>query len=41
MKNTLRQVFHSPKFVVGFGIFVFILLIMPIISRGFPGLNMG
>ena len=28
MKNTLRQIFHSPKFVVGFGIFVFILLIM-------------
>ena len=27
MKNTLRQVFHSPKFVVGFGIFVFILLV--------------
>lgn len=26
MKNTLRQVFHSGKFIVGFGIFMFILL---------------
>ena len=31
MKNTLRQIFHSPKFVVGFGIFVFILLILSLI----------
>lgn len=26
MKNTLRQVFHSPKFVIGFSIFAIILL---------------
>jgi peptide/nickel transport system permease protein len=26
MKNTLKQVFHSPKFVVGFSIFMFIVL---------------
>ena len=37
MKNTLRQVFHSPKFVVGFGIFVFILLIMLIYPMFNPG----
>ena len=39
MKNTLRQVFHSPKFVVGFGIFVFILLVMliyPVFNPGNP-----
>lgn len=39
MKNTIRQVFHSPKFVVGFTIFSFILLtliIYPIISPGNP-----
>ena len=39
MKNTLRQVFHSPKFVVGFVIFVFILLTMffyPLINPGDP-----
>ncbi len=39
MKNTLRQVFHSPKFVVGFSIFVVILLIMliyPLINPGNP-----
>jgi peptide/nickel transport system permease protein len=28
MKNTLRQIFHSPKFVVGFSIFMVILLTM-------------
>ena len=28
MKHTLRQVFHSGKFVVGFAIFVTILLIV-------------
>ena len=27
MKNTLRQVFHSGKFVVGFSIFMFIVLL--------------
>jgi peptide/nickel transport system permease protein len=28
MKHTLRQVFHSPKFVIGLSIFVTILLIV-------------
>ena len=35
MKNTLRQVFHSPKFVGGFSIFMVILVILfiyPLIS---------
>ena len=39
MKNTLRQVFHSSKFVVGFVIFVAILLTMfiyPFINPGNP-----
>jgi len=39
MKNTIRQVFHSPKFVVGFVIFVCILLtlfIYPLINPGNP-----
>ncbi len=39
MKNTIRQVFHSPKFVVGFTIFSLIILtliIYPIISPGNP-----
>ena len=39
MKNTLRQVFHSPKFVGGFVIFVAILLTMiiyPIFNPGNP-----
>lgn len=39
MKNTLRQVFHSPKFVVGFVIFCIILLTMliyPLINPGNP-----
>lgn len=27
MKNTIRQVFHSPKFLVGFSIFAAILTI--------------
>ena len=39
MKNTLRQVFHSSKFVVGFAIFVAILLTMliyPLINPGNP-----
>ena len=39
MKNTLRQVFHSPKFVGGFIIFVAILLLMiiyPLINPGNP-----
>lgn len=39
MKNTLRQVFHSPKFVAGFAIFVFILTFMfvyPIFNPGNP-----
>lgn len=39
MKNTLRQVFHSPKFVAGFAIFMAILLTMliyPLINPGNP-----
>lgn len=39
MKNTIRQVFHSPKFVVGFVIFAAILLMMliyPMINPGNP-----
>lgn len=39
MKNTLRQVFHSPKFVGGFVIFVAILLTMfiyPLFNPGNP-----
>ena len=39
MKNTLRQVFHSPKFVAGFSIFVLILAILfvyPLINPGDP-----
>ena len=39
MKNTLRQVFHSPKFVVGFVIFLCVLLTMfiyPLINPGDP-----
>ncbi len=37
MKNTLRQVFHSPKFVTGFVIFVLILLVMLIYPLFNPG----
>jgi peptide/nickel transport system permease protein len=39
MKNTIRQVFHSPKFVVGFTIFALILstlMIYPVINPGDP-----
>ncbi|MGB4661555.1 MAG: ABC transporter permease [Mobilitalea sp.] len=39
MKNTIRQVFHSPKFVVGFIIFMMILstlMIYPLINPGNP-----
>jgi peptide/nickel transport system permease protein len=39
MKNTLRQVFHSSKFVVGFALFMAILLLMlvyPMINPGDP-----
>ncbi len=39
MRNTLRQVFHSSKFVVGFVIFVAILLTMiiyPLVNPGDP-----
>lgn len=39
MKNTIKQVFHSPKFLVGFCIFVVILLTMliyPLINPGNP-----
>ncbi len=39
MKNTIRQLFHSPKFVIGFSIFVAIvamILIYPIFNPGSP-----
>ena len=39
MKNTLRQIFHSPKFVTGFVLFVVILLtlfIYPLFNPGNP-----
>ena len=39
MKNTLRQVFHSPRFLVGFTIFGLILLTMliyPMVNPGDP-----
>ncbi len=37
MKNTIRQVFHSPKFVVGFSIFVAMLLFVFIYPLFCPG----
>jgi len=37
MKNTIRQVFHSPKFVIGFAIFAVILLTMLIYPLFNPG----
>lgn len=37
MKNTIRQVFHSPKFVVGFVIFVLILSMLWIYPLFCPG----
>ena len=39
MKNTLRQIFHSSKFVVGFGIFAVILaalFVYPLLNPGDP-----
>ena len=39
MKNTLKQIFRSPKFVVGFGLFAAILLMMiiyPLLNPGHP-----
>lgn len=39
MKNTIRQIFHSPKFVAGFSIFFIILVILfvyPLINPGDP-----
>lgn len=39
MKNTLRNVFHSSKFVIGFSIFMFLLLmvfIYPLFNPGSP-----
>lgn len=39
MKNTLRNVFHSSKFVIGFGIFVFLLVMIvvyPLFNPGSP-----
>jgi ABC-type dipeptide/oligopeptide/nickel transport system permease subunit len=37
MKNTLRQVFHSPKFVIGFTLFVAMLMTLWIYPLLFPG----
>lgn len=37
MKNTIKQVFHSPKFVIGFVIFTIILLTMLIYPLFNPG----
>ena len=37
MKNTIRQLFHSPKFVIGFGLFVAIILTTLIYPLIFPG----
>ena len=37
MKNTIKQLFHSSKFVVGFSIFVAILLILMIYPLFNPG----
>ena len=37
MKNTIRQIFHSPKFVAGFSIFSLVLLILIIYPLFFPG----
>ena len=39
MKNTIKQLMHSPRFVIGFGLFVLILLmtlIYPLINPGDP-----
>lgn len=39
MKNTLRQISHSPKFVIGFSMFILILLILfiyPLFNPGNP-----
>lgn len=39
MKNTIKQIFHSPKFVTGFTIFMLILVILfvyPLINPGDP-----
>ena len=39
MKNTLRNVFHSSKFVAGFAIFMFLLIMIivyPLINPGSP-----
>lgn len=39
MRNTFRQVFHSPKFMIGLIIFIFLLLMLvfyPLISPGNP-----
>ena len=39
MKNTLRQLFHSPKFVIGLSIFVLILIttwVYPLMNPGDP-----
>ncbi len=39
MRNTFRQVFHSPRFVTGFVIFIFLLvtlIVYPLVSPGDP-----
>ena len=39
MKHTLRNIFHSSKFVVGFAIFMFLLvmiIVYPLINPGSP-----
>ena len=39
MKNTIKQLFHSPRFVIGFGLFMAIILttlIYPLINPGDP-----
>ena len=37
MKHTLQQVFHSPKFVIGFSIFVFLVLVVIFYPVFVPG----
>ncbi len=44
MKNTVRQVFRSPLFLVGFGIFMVLLLVIliyPLVQPGNPLLSIG
>lgn len=44
MKNTLRQIFHAPKFVIGliiFSIVLLIIIIYPLLNPGDPLLGIG